>query len=413
MLHRAPFRTRSPRGDWCRARQRAKLRAVGLEQQTRQGSGSGGGARPRGRARRSLAWSAAGLALAAAAALLYPRPPLPFRTPARAPGDAPELSLLVLGDTGKLRALAALRSGQLAVARALVEEDLRQPADLLLLLGDNFYPSGLEREELVLRVRENLVRPYCRFVDLSGPRSQEVAAACDLPGALRRAAPVPMLAVLGNHDHKAPESPELQRSELPRFLPNWRLAESPVELRELAPGLSLVLVDSPAIENEAAARAVRAALERAPGPWRILALHEPFAAPLAPVPWPSSALLRRALAGLRVPVQLVLTGHNHALQVARSRDPFDSLHVMVGSGSSDRVIDHRFDGELLALSRTGFARVDWRRGAEANGSGAAGALEITVFETASVPALFFLGPRPVGRWRIEEGGRIHGETGAP
>jgi hypothetical protein len=360
---------------------------------------------PRRRVRRLLF---AFLAVAAAA-LLYPVPPLPVRTPPAPPGPAPAFSLLAIGDTGEGRAIPALRSGQLAVARALVEADLARPANALLLLGDNFYPSGLEARELVERVRANLVTPYCRFVDLSGPRSPEVADACRLPRELRRAAPIPILAILGNHDHKAPESPALQRDALPAFVRNWQLAESPVSLRELAPGLSLVLVDTPAIAGDADALRVREVISRAPGPWRVVAVHEPFAAPTAPVPWRSNELLRRALRGLEVPVQLVLTGHNHALQAAEVRDPFAALHLMVGAGSTDRVIDERYEGEVLSLSRTGFARIDWL------GTSATSAepprsipreLEVTVFEAARYPVIFFLGPRSVARWRIGIDGRF-------
>ncbi len=371
---------------------------------------------PRRSARRARGAALLGAALLAAA-VLYPQPPLPFRTLAPLPGPAPDLSVLALGDTGESRAIPSLRSGQLAVARALVEADLQRPADLLLLLGDNFYPSGLLRGELVQRVRENLVTPYCRFADLSGPRSREVAAACSLPAALRRAAPIPILAILGNHDHKAPESPELQRDAVPEFLPNWRLAESPVERVELRPGLQLVLVDTTAIRSAADAARVRDALREAKGPWRILAVHEPFAAPTAPVPWQSSDWLRRALAGLEVPVQLVLTGHNHALQVVQARDPFPALHVMAGAGSTDRVIDERYLGEELSLSRTGFTRVEWWAGPSGDVGGSdsrdGGRLEVTLYEAARYPIVFFLGPRPVASWTIHVDGRAVRQMESP
>jgi hypothetical protein len=171
-----------------------------------------------------------------------------------------------------------------------------------------------------------------------------------------------------------------------------------------------VLVDTHAIGSDADAERVRDALTHAPGPWRVLAVHEPFAAPTAPVPWQSNELLRGALRGLEVGVQLVLTGHNHALQAAEVRDPFPALHAIVGAGSTDRVIDERYVGEVLSRSRTGFARVDWIRadasGAEPRDRGVPRALEITIFEAARYPVVFFLGPQAVARWRISIDGDI-------
>jgi hypothetical protein len=67
------------------------------------------------------------------------------------------LSLLAVGDTGKpVAALRALDPGH-AVADAMAGEDARDPVDAIVLLGDNFYPDGLEENELKDRLRENLV----------------------------------------------------------------------------------------------------------------------------------------------------------------------------------------------------------------------------------------------------------------
>src|SRR5262245_6853202 len=97
------------------------------------------------------------------------------------PAAANAFSLLAVGDQGGPPHWLTAASGQYAVGTALEEVDERRPVDALLLLGDNFYASGLRRNELIERVRGNVVAPYCRFVDLSGPRSSEVRSACDRP----------------------------------------------------------------------------------------------------------------------------------------------------------------------------------------------------------------------------------------
>src|SRR5215472_2002649 len=104
-------------------------------------------------------------------------------------GSAPPLpgharaSLLAVGDTGTPPQFASrLTSTQIAVARGMEAEDRRAPVHALVLLGDNFYYKGLQESELLLRVRENVVRPYCRFLALTAPRSEEVASACGTPG---------------------------------------------------------------------------------------------------------------------------------------------------------------------------------------------------------------------------------------
>jgi len=65
----------------------------------------------------------------------------------------PQFSLLALGDTGTERGWLRLLDPGLAVADALAREDSASPVDGILLLGDNFYPDGLLKRELALRVR--------------------------------------------------------------------------------------------------------------------------------------------------------------------------------------------------------------------------------------------------------------------
>lgn len=322
------------------------------------------------------------------------------------PGAPPPLegpirfSVLAVGDTGKRPPLSHHLHRQLAVGRGLAAEDRRHPGDALLLLGDNFYWVGLQRAELVRRVRENVVRPYCRFLDLSGPRSQQVADACDLPESGRH--PVPLLAVLGNHDYKDPESPALQRRELPRLVANWRVPEGLTEVVEFPAGVSLVLLQSVELRQGADPAALYDALRRARGPWRILVAHHPIALArdqATPRGAAYRALVLEAIRETGVDVQLVLSGDEHNLQLIEMDPPGPSLQVVAGSGSRVRELRTSNPRVRFARASPGFARVDLVDGP------AGEELVVSLFSTGNVP-LFGAGPpRLVARWAV---GRMGG-----
>jgi hypothetical protein len=327
---------------------------------------------------------------------LEPAPELAAGAPA--PPDAclaaPRWSLLVTGDTGKYRPWRPWAEGQRAVGRGLELEDRRAPADGLLLLGDNFYPDGLLRHELVARVRRNVVLPFCRFAAAEGPRWGEVADACQRPAAERR--PVPIFAVLGNHDHKGPESPELERLAIPEFVSNWRLSEGVAEVVEPAPGVSLVLADSEQLAESGSFAPLRDALARAPGPWRILALHHPVALREGKPPGRYEAGVARAVAEAGRAVQLVLSGHRHDLQIIELPPPYAGLHVISGAGSQPRELRvPPFAGRRFGVGNAaGFARLDL------GGEGAAEGVCVSLFTTPRSPIYFWRAPRLVSRWWV-------------
>lgn len=341
-------------------------------------------------------------AVAAFSALFYaifPAPPLPFRVadPGHELGEPVRFSLLAVGDTGRKHWLPSLRAGQLAVARELTAADLARPADTLVLLGDNFYPSGLRAAELIPRVRRNLVRPYCRFVALDGRDSGAVAEACTLPAALRRRDLPSIHAVLGNHDHKDPESPTLQSLAVPRFISNWHASVELVDVVEFDAGISLILVDSSTVTTEEHVRRVRDALRRARGPWRIAVAHHPIAR-LDPEgrgePEPSGPLLRRAIEEAGVSVHVFLSGHHHNLQGIEMETPSRILHLIAGSGANIRPVEHDYVNRTIALESSGFARIDLvaTEGREA--------LVAELWETERYPVVFWREARRVARWRI-------------
>ncbi len=311
-------------------------------------------------------------------------------------------SLLALGDTGKVhRPLAALLEGQIAVANDLEHEDRHHPVEAMLLLGDNFYMEGLKSSEMLPRLRRNIVLPYCRFMQLDGPRSAEVEPVCNVPPAMRHA--IPIYAVLGNHDLVAPESPRLQREVIPQFITNWHMGSGFATTRELAPGLSLVLFSSAEYMLEEKKRlALISALKAAKGPWRILAAHIPMAiGEDGNVPrkddlsldfeeWVQSAIDEAGVA-----VQLYLSGHHHTLQVIEGGGHYGpALHVIAGGGARYREIEEAHPRRRYEASKLGFARIDLVGPPEAR------SLVVSIFRSPTIPLWRWGGPKLATRWSI-------------
>lgn len=321
------------------------------------------------------------------------------------PGD-PEVSLLALGDTGKQHRFAPqVFEGQLAVASALVGEDEREPVDAVVLLGDNFYEDGLREQELAPRIHENLVLPYCHFLSTSAPRFAEVAGTCTgRPPGLHE---VPIYAVLGNHDLRAPESASLQRRAVPQFVANWHVPDALVETVEIGGEVSLILFDSeapPTLEN---AQELVRAVEGAAGPWRVVAAHRPVSVWEDGGPLPFPGHVRNALAQSDVPVHAFLSGHNHNMQVIRLGERSPALHVVVGSGSRALPLGKPHADREFAAERLGFARLD------VSGSGGAQRLFVSLFATAPWPILQLGPPELVARWSIDAAGTARDELADP
>ena len=281
------------------------------------------------------------------------------------------------------------------------------PVGALVLLGDNFYPSGLAAHELVERVRANLVEPYCGFVALRGPRSAEVSDAC--PSGVDATRPIPVFAVLGNHDHETAESPELERTRVPSFVSNWSMPKGAAEVYELPGGVSLVLAQSEELLSGAGAAPLRDALARSRGPWRILALHRPV---VEGISGPTkadqntaafSALVRGAIAESGVPVQLLLAGHEHNLQIFEGSAPGPELVVVAGSGGEERRAKFSASSRRFLLVGIGFARIDLV------GEGSAARLIASQF---ALPEHWLPGgdvPALVSRWSVALSGEVRNE----
>jgi hypothetical protein len=316
------------------------------------------------------------------------------------------VSLLAVGDTGERFEWGRLPSAQRRVGAAMEAADRQRPVDALLLLGDNFYPKGLRETTLVPRVAMNVVRPYCRFVDLSAPRSDEVAEAClRAPGERHR---VPIFAVLGNHDYRLPESPKLQVEAVPDFVANWDLPRERIAVRELGRGVSLILLQSmETVRKSRLLDELPKAIRSARGPWRILACHHPVA--------PTQSLdgegrfevrhmaeARRRIAQAGVPLQLIVSAHHHSLQIIEPSPPGQPVQVVAGGGGASLHPITAVEGQRFASSRHGFARIDLVE------SGGSERLFVSLYTTRSewLPAGR---PSLATRWSVARDGTLHDE----
>ncbi|MCC6640878.1 MAG: metallophosphoesterase [Deltaproteobacteria bacterium] len=317
------------------------------------------------------------------------------------PGAKPALSLLAVGDTGDRPEWLSVLDQNLVVGRVMAQEQRRRPAAALLLLGDNFYSEGLLANEAVQRVRGNVVKPFCSFVASGGPRWEEVADACAVPPADRT--PIPIIAVLGNHDHNTAESPHLQRTLVREFVSNWDMPPEIAAVREIGHGVSLIVVDSEALDRGADPAPLSNALLAAKGPWRIVVGHHPIG--LADVGFRRA--FANAVAATGVPVQLLLAGHEHNLQIAVAEFPFPALTAIAGSGSRIRGERYGVLGSQFVAVDAGFARIDL------DGDGPAQRLVVSLIETPDDGLDFWSPTRVLGCWSVGVDGRVSGGERRP
>lgn len=294
-------------------------------------------------------------------------------------------SLLAVGDTGAPPWWIGRSFQQVVrVGRAMAAEDVRRPADALVLLGDNFYPDGLHARELDARVRANLSEPFCRFLPAPG-------VPCATPSR-----PARVLAVLGNHDHKSDESVRLQRTEIRRRLPSFRLPEAPVQTIDLGSQVSIVLYDGVELLAAGSFEPLRAAVRASRGPWRILASHQPLTLRESDE---EGRAAREAIRGLGVPVHLHLAGHRHYLELAHTGVP-PFLQAVAGSGSNTRPLKAPLEGSVYQARRPGFARADLVTGPDGSR---------LVVSLVALADSFWDHPEVVARWSVGLAGDARAE----
>jgi hypothetical protein len=318
-------------------------------------------------------------------------------TPDSAADESPSGSLIAVGDTGSPWGFAPqLFEGQLAVGIAIQKEHARSPIDAFVLLGDNFYPSGLRAGELLPRIVDNIARPYCALIEASDELARRLDPAC-----LRDNGPRPRLfAVIGNHDLITPESERLQRKEVPGFVLNWDMPSADTSrIRELPGGLSLIFLHSGYPWGEAEVEQLSSDLRSAKGPWRVLIGHRP---PIAGHPQLSRMVARAAELSGRV-VHAYLAGHVHVVAAIPGVVPAPALTVIAGSGSHARrqeEREYRIEQPDLLVEELGFMRLD------VMGTSPTDFLRVTLFQAPASAALSFLGNTVLARYHIERDGRV-------
>jgi hypothetical protein len=337
-----------------------------------------------------VATAAMAVALAAAALFISGR-----SGPTLTEGPPPALSLLAVGDTGTPRRVIAALDPGLAVASAMSHEDVASPVHGIVLLGDNFYPDGLSESHFEDQLRDNLARPFCHFLRFTARGRGSLEEACPRPESERH--PVPIHALLGNHDYSLPESPMLQRTRIPEYIENWAMPTEFFEVRELPGGVSLVLIDSMRWVRGAGGKELTQAVRRSLGPWRIIAAHHPMVDTGAHRVERFERRVGRLLRTAGVPIHLFVSGHEHNLQAVEQRGEWPPLHIVAGSGSDVREISSGDPGRRFARSVYGFARIDLAGDPER--------LIVTLFEVAR-KALPEARRRVVTRFAVGAEGRV-------
>lgn len=346
-------------------------------------------------ATRHLLLAGGAVALGAAAFFGLPAPEAPPWLP-----ESPALSILAVGDVGEPPGLLSVLGRQHAVGRALEREDRRAAVDAVVFLGDNFYEEGVARDDFVRRLRGNLAAPYCRFVELAGPRSAALEGACPASAGAPRP---PLYAVLGNHDVKTSESRALQTGEISQYISNWHLSAAAADGVELGSGVSLVLFDSNRLAAAADVAPLRDALRATRGPWRILAAHHPIGTSRdahygkATGVGDYGALVRQAVRDADVPVHVMLAGHEHNLQLLRVDPPGPRLVVISGAGARPKEVKTRSRGRLFQYEGLGFARVDLVRDAFGE------RLAVSLYAAPRWTSLVGAGPKLLARWSVVPG----------
>lgn len=218
------------------------------------------------------------------------------------------LRVMTIGDWGMST------PDQKAVAKAMAERAAREPIDLVLTLGDNFYPKGVKSVDDPL-----WQRAFEKVYDQ--PSLQ-----------------VPWWVTLGNHDHLGNIEAQLEYSNKS---PRWKLPARYYTTRfELDPGTTVQLfaLDTDTIvgRNKGAdsdaeqLRWLETELGRSTARWKVVAGHHPiYSRSSHGNDEPLRQLLEPVL--VKGKADLYLAGHDHALQLFK---PVQGVHHLVSGGGA-------------------------------------------------------------------------------
>ncbi|MBX2803074.1 MAG: metallophosphoesterase [Myxococcales bacterium] len=261
--------------------------------------------------------------------------PLTFaEAPTTATASDGVVRLIVVGDTGKGNA------GQAQVAHAIVETCAVRGCDLILMLGDNLYPRGMEYPDDPL-ADDRIAAPYT-------------------------AAGVPVYLVLGNHDYAHGRDQEragwqlawaarTAGVELPGHA--WHARVGPVQLVGLDTNAALQFGAEPQRSW------LQGVLDSSDAPVRVVAGHHPWRSNgphgnagsyegWSILPYASGRGVARLLQPLCNQVQLYLSGHDHTRQLL---DHCGVQLVVSGAGASVTRLVDRGNEPRFASATLGFA----------------------------------------------------------
>ena len=253
--------------------------------------------------------------------------PLPPLEEIRFADGEPSVSFFAIGDTGFGGEI--LRANAAGMERAAEE----RPVGFALLLGDNFYLEGVQTTE--------------------DPRWKEIFED-GFPG---KALAVPFYAVLGNHDHRGSiEAQIAYTKKSTRWKMPARWYTFTVPLKDGASAQFFALDTQPIHHGwgEGAEEAdwLESELLRSKARWKIVFGHHPFLSHGSHGATPELARIAPMLE--RHHVDLALSGHDHDLQVIRSKAGW--VQVVSGAGCSTR--DSAWGADTLcALATPGWAWV--------------------------------------------------------
>ena len=267
-------------------------------------------------------------------ATTHPLPPVAIRPLAE---GEPALRFLAVGDTG------TGGRGQRAVATAMADKAARDGCDFVLLLGDNFYPAGVDAADSP-RFERDFEQVY-----------------------VGESLGVPFFVTLGNHDHNGSIDAEIERTRLgTRWCMPGRHYSFAWPIGPETTAAFFTLDTTPIAEGSDEGATELAwldlAISRSHADWNVVFGHHPVeeATDRGQVDRVRAALgpiLRRHH------VDLYLAGHDHSLQLIRSDAPdAKPLVVIAGGGAggdnsdgvdwSDRVDYAATGGGFAALRLT-------------------------------------------------------------
>lgn len=250
---------------------------------------------------------------------------IPFVPDYRAPDGSPHLRVFSFGDSG------TGGSGQREIARAIAVRMDRDPAQFLLLLGDNFYPSGVQTPT-DRQWEDCVVQPY-------------------------EGLGIPIYASLGNHDYNGDPDAQIARSTIDE---RWRLpARYYTFSRTLLDGTTIqffVLDTTPILRGldgvEMQLRWLEDELSRSRADWKIAAGHHPMITNVEVADPGRFAELLPLFS--RHGVALYLAGHAHVLKALVPRQGVMQVVSGAGGGMDNAKKVEWGDDTEFAATRGGF-----------------------------------------------------------